>query len=252
MSGAVFLLVAALSAGGPYQDTFDRATQAYTEEDYVLAVQLYEALIAERVTEPAVFYNLGNAYFQNGHLGAAVANYERALRLDPNLEQAHRNLQQCVAMTENRYTRPNAPGWHNAFFWHEGLSPLFSRVMAGVFWLVLWVVLIVQQWKRLPFGRWSAVGCFAIATVFYASSYVKENPPGIAVASQPTVPVRYGMDDAQTIYHELGEGDRVAVSRREGDWLLIVTSNEERGWARVEDFTFVGPPYTRPPERGAP
>ncbi len=42
---------------------------------------------------PALFYNLGNAYFRTGDLGRAILNYERALALDPSQPEARANLQ---------------------------------------------------------------------------------------------------------------------------------------------------------------
>ncbi len=45
-----------------------------------------------RVISPVVYYNLGNAFFRKGQLDQAVAYYEGALQLQPDLATAHHNL----------------------------------------------------------------------------------------------------------------------------------------------------------------
>lgn len=70
-----------------------QADEAYNKEDYVNAIELYTRSIAQEGVSADVYYNLGNAHYRNNHLGQAVLNYERALRIDPTHDDARTNLQ---------------------------------------------------------------------------------------------------------------------------------------------------------------
>jgi len=59
---------------------------------YKAAVELFQKELAERPGDPAAHNNLGVALMLLGDVGQAVEHFERALRLDPGLEQAKRNL----------------------------------------------------------------------------------------------------------------------------------------------------------------
>ncbi|HIJ74975.1 MAG TPA: BatE protein, partial [Candidatus Hydrogenedentes bacterium] len=61
---AVFLAIAATLAANGFERSFDRALEEYKAGDYVAAAATYEQLIAEDIVHPAVFYNLGNAYYR--------------------------------------------------------------------------------------------------------------------------------------------------------------------------------------------
>lgn len=233
--------------GTAFNDTFSRANDAYAAGDYAAAIQGFEQLIAEHIEDPAVFYNLGNAYYRSGKLGPAIANYERALRLDPGLENARQNLAHCVSETKQRLARPLPPEWEQSLlFWHYGLRPETTRTAVLVSWLTLWTLLAAGQWRRIRYLKPAAAAAAVLALAFGASAWVKSNPELLAVAGAETVPVRYGTDDSQTVRFELHEGDRVAVDRRLNGWVRVKTVGGETGWAREASMTLVGPPYERP------
>jgi tetratricopeptide (TPR) repeat protein len=239
-------------SGTAFNQTFDRATEAYSEKDYAQAVELLDRLVEEGVEEPAVFYNLANAHYRLGHLGPAIANYERVLRLSPGFESAEHNLAQCFMSTKRRLERPLPPDWEQSLlFWHYHLSQRTSLVAAFVCWLVCWGLLAVRQfaWRRAtgpPRYLRRIAAAFALAAVaFAASAWVKAQPSTLAVAAGETVPVHFGRDEEETVRFELYEGDRVLADNRNEGWVRVTTATGDRGWARASAFVFVGPPYER-------
>lgn len=239
-------------SANPFNQTFDRATQAYQAGDYAEAIRGYEQLVGEDVVDADVFYNLGNAYFRSGRLGPAIANYERALHLEPRHERARHNLEQCVQQTERRLRAPQGPRWEQSLlFWHGALSIRVVKRLAVVSWLAMWTCLGVRQWRRIRYTGRIAVLAGVLSVLFGASVWVKAHPQPLAVASEERVPVRYGTDDSQQVYFELYEGDRVAVDGQSDGWVRVATSDGKRGWAREGSFTLVGPPYSRAPEAPA-
>ena len=70
----------------------DAANQLYVAGHYDEAIQLYEAQVARGVQDSVLFFNLGNAYFQQGDIGRAVLNLERAAQLAPRDADIAHNL----------------------------------------------------------------------------------------------------------------------------------------------------------------
>lgn len=68
------------------------ADSAYIKKEYLNSIKLYEEVLAKEGISSDLLYNLGNAYYRAGKLGKAVLNYERALRLDAQNNEARENL----------------------------------------------------------------------------------------------------------------------------------------------------------------
>ena len=245
---ALWCVVLALGANA-YEDTFRSAVDAYAKADYVTAIERYEQLIDENVHQPEVFYNLGNAYYRSGHISAAIANYERALALNPHLEGARENLDQAVRRTERQLGRPLPSQWEQSLlFWHYGLGREQTCFLAVFFWIAFWIVLGFRQWRIVPYTRLASVLLFVFAVAFGGSAWVKFHPVPLAVALQDKTPVHYGTLDSETVRFELNAGDRVLVDKRLNGWSRVTTVDGQRGWTHDEALIFVGPPYERPPQ----
>jgi len=241
------LLLAVLSAGDVYADTFRGAHDAYQAGDYAAAIDLYEQIVAESVASPVLFYNLGNAYYRDQKLGEAVANYERALQLDPGFEQARHNLDKAIRDSKQHLARPLPPEWEQSLlFWHYGIGRSATYALAALFWAAFWAALGVRQWRSFRYARTAIAVLGLLAVAFAVSAWNKSHPAPLAVARMEPTPVRYGTNDAETIRFNLSPGDRVNVDGREQGWARITTANGERGWTREENLVFVGPPYERP------
>lgn len=78
------------------------ADSAYLSDKYEDAVRLYSQAIDELGPSAERYYNLGNAHYRLGNLGAAILNYERALRLDPNNNDIRENLDFVNSKTVDR------------------------------------------------------------------------------------------------------------------------------------------------------
>lgn len=245
---AAILLCAAPSLGATvYDDTFARGNLAYEQGDYQGAIDAYEQLIEESVVDVAVFFNLGNAYYRRGLLGPAIANYERALQLHPDLDYVRENLEKCVAETERRLGRPLPSDWEQSLlFWHYNLPQHVTRLLAVISWFLFWTLLGLRQLRPWKYLLRAALIVGALALLFGVSAWVKAHGDLYAVANERRVPVHYGKSDDETVRFELYEGDRVLVDQRDQGWLRVTTVDGEQGWARQGAFTFVGPPYDRP------
>lgn len=238
------ILLTMLIGAASYSTTYDDAMVAYQNENFPESIERFEELVYNRVYEPEVFYNLGNAYYRTGYFAPAIANYERAVHLKPSLAEAHSNLRRTVLKTGRALPRPVQGGIEPlVFFWHVGLKRSTSKYLAVVFWFLGWGLLVSQVFGRPKYVRRVTVLVFLISAVFMGSWYFKAHPPELAVANGNKIPVRYGTKPSDTVRFELFEGDRVHIDGRSEGWVRVVTADGQRGWSRAEYFIVVWPPY---------
>jgi tetratricopeptide (TPR) repeat protein len=243
-------VVLALALGADiFADTFAQGNAAYQAGDYATAAQTYERLVASAVTDPVVFYNLGNAYYRQGRLGLAIANYERALELEPGFSQAAENLDKALRGTKRNLARPLPPDWEQAaLFWHYGISRRGTYFTALSCWVLFWLTLGLCIWRPHRYARWAVAAVAVLAAAFGFSAWVKAHQAPRAVTIAAKAEARFGTSEQETVRFELFEGDRVIVDRREGGWARVTTVGGERGWTLDSNLCFVGPPYPAPSE----
>lgn len=88
----IFVLTCSLQAQKTdATNSIKRANEMYKQGQYSDAAALYEEILKNGVS-PELYYNLGNSYYKADETGLAILNYERALRLDPGLNDASYNL----------------------------------------------------------------------------------------------------------------------------------------------------------------
>jgi Ca-activated chloride channel family protein len=82
---------------------FERGTQAYRQRDYAAAAGRWKVLPGADAA-----YNLGNALAEQGDYDAAIAAYDRALRLRPHMADALTNRARVLQAKQRR--QPSQPG----------------------------------------------------------------------------------------------------------------------------------------------
>lgn len=234
------LMTVLLAAAGTRETMFAAGVDAYYARDYPAAIEAFERVVADGAASPALFLNLGNAYLRAGRPGPAIANYHRALQLDPNMENARENLVSAVQATRRGLAPPPAPAWEQAlFFWHNSLS------FATVFWLGVgawalgWLLLAFRLLWPMPYLRTVAAISLILAVAFLASAWVKAHPRPLAVAVADVVQVHYGTNESEPVRFELFEGDRVIADAQRPGWIRVVTADGERGWAQEDGLMLV-------------
>lgn len=240
MNTLALLLVLGASV---FDTTFESGNTAYAEGRHADAAREYTRLVESGVDDPVVLYNLGNAQYRLGQLGPAIANFERALSLSPGMAEAEHNLRLAVSKAPRGLEKPLPPAWEQALlFWHYRMPYHTSRALAIFGWTLFWALVALRAWRPIPRLRIAATLVFFGTLAFATSAWYKAQPSPLAVAQAETVPVRYGKSEAESVYFELLEGDRVLVDSREDGWARVSTVDGRRGWARDADLYFAGPP----------
>ncbi len=220
----------------------DAANQLYAAGHYAEAIQLYEGQVARGVQDSALFFNLGNTYFQQGDLGRAVLNLERAAQLNPRDADIQINLSLVREQTTELFAEePEGPlavladitGW---------MTENETAVIVLSFWFLLGFLLLARGQtksgkvqKALQVGVVLALALLLITGASLASrSFLEQTHPAGVVVS-PTVAVSNGPGAEFTTEFSLSGGTTVNFTETQGEWVrLAAPEGAGENWLPIE------------------
>jgi len=220
------------------QDYIDKANNLYKKADYQGAVVLYENIATSYGVSPELYYNLANAYYKAGEVGRSILNYERALRLSPNYDDAKANLE--LAQTKIVDNIVQIP----PFFlqrWIDMLIKLLTidqwyYISVSVFVLALCCFLYFIFGTNLIVRRFAFYASFAllfvsiVAGIFAYIRHDQFNKHSEAIIMTGTVIVKSSPDKSGTDLFQLHEGTKVTIKSNLDQWSEIVVGNGNVGW----------------------
>ena len=233
----VFSSGAAADAGA-----VEAANQLYAAGHYAEAAHIYEEQIALGVQDSTLYYNLGNAYFQQGDLGRAVLNLERAAQLDPRDADIQANLQLVRDQTTELFAPEEAPGPVTILAEATGrLTQNETAVLVLGLWFAFIFLLLARRTAESERARRGLQTAAAIVLVLLlisgislaSRSFMDEAQP-IGVIVSPSVAVSSGPGAEFVTGLTVTGGTAVNVVEQEGEWLrLAAPDGMEASWVPV-------------------
>lgn len=217
---------------------WSRANSAYIQNNYRQAIELYNAILARNEHSAKLYFNLGNAYFKENSLGRSILNYNRALLLEPEDEDAAYNLSLANARTVDKIdTVPE-------FFLKEWLCALAQSLGTNSWtWIsiialtigfaatMLWLLAASMSRRKLGFYLGTVAMLIAFASTFFAhyqrSRILNSNE---AVITNLMAPVKSSPDEGSKDIFVLHEGTKIRVGEELGGWSEITLSDGNKGW----------------------
>ena len=201
------------------------------------AAEDYTAAIEAGAANGYVFYNRGNARVKSGRVGAAIADYERALRMLPRFGDLRANLSYARALASGEQ-KQSAP--------HDLLSPLLAphtrTTLAETAWaavglyvltfalLTAYALLPRQGLRRatLAAGILCALACASLGAKMWDGSVTR------AVVTTDDTAVRSGNAESFAEKYRVAEGAVIRVLEEREGWYKIRISRDEVGWVPQE------------------
>ncbi len=220
------------------------ANSAYNNALYDDAIAKYQALLEMGYEDESVYYNLGNAYFKrgvtntnnkgygfnNGELGRAILNYERALKIDPEMEDAKYNLEIANELTQ----APEAvPVNFLTSIWQS-----ISSMVASNTWCIVSIVLffmsltLVLLYLLSANRRMRIISFFtAIATtiLFMLTTGFAMTQRSVELDNSRAVVI---CNDTQNVYSEPKKGS--TQIRTCGQGVVVTILDTRNGWTEVK------------------
>lgn len=139
-------VVDARDNGSSKEELFSLANLAYQDGRYQEAINGYQNIEIKRVSNPDVYYNLGNAYAKSGREGMAILYYEKSLKLVKKGDDIIHNIllmQNVLALPQN-HTISKPP-------WEEALGFITFKESANIsiiFYLATFIFLIIYIFSK--------------------------------------------------------------------------------------------------------
>jgi tetratricopeptide (TPR) repeat protein len=238
------LLAAALAAPLRAQDRpFEEGNKRYQAGDYAGALEQYQQIVSQGYEAPALYYNIGNAQYKLGHLGAAIVAWERARRLAPRDADVLANLELARSLTADDIT-PRPQFWlFAAVSWWVGLlSRSALLIIAGTAYALTTACVVALVTRSAggwtPWARRVAL-TGAIVTILSAINLlVRELGIGradAAIVMAKEVMVQSAPSDEPSLQiFTIHEGTKVRVDRTSASWSEIALADGKVGWVKTD------------------
>ena len=239
----LFVLFTSSVAVANPNTNYQKANEWYAQKKYTEAIKLYEGLIKNDMLTADIYYNLGNAYYKTRQIPKAILNYEKALKLSPDHEDAIFNLR--IANTQTIDKLESAPllfienTWNNLVtsrttnswaYYTVGL--LFISLLLLISYLLSHQVLIKKSgFYGGLFFLVLALFCWTMAS--QSNSYHKKSAEAIVFTE--TVTVKSEPNASSEKLFTLHEGTKVGVLETINDWTKIKLPNGTVGWLKTND-----------------
>lgn len=212
---------------------FDSANRAYDAGDFETARKEYQALVDAGQGTANVFYNLGNAEFRAGNLGAAILGYERALALKPDHPEAARNL---ALAREQAGAKVRAEQWYDRLFpaWHVNA---FISIATVAGWAAVFAFIFMRLFRTVR-GLLGTFGTAALLLALYAGGAVwrTEQERSLAIITTKEAVARLAPAEQSGVAGTFPAGSRVNVLSERGDWVYCRLPGEQLGWIPAADL----------------
>jgi tetratricopeptide (TPR) repeat protein len=184
-----------------------------------------------------VYYNLGNAYFKQGELAQAILAYERALRLQPSLQDAKHNLQFAQSRIIDNIQDTQS------FFLSNWLQAIRNALSQRT-WIILSISLFILAlvgfflfafsqiiWLRKT-AFYTSLVAFIISMAACANAgslHQRDTLRAEAIITQGIVNAKSSPDRSGTDLFTIHEGTKVEIKEVIGEWCCVHVGNNI-GW----------------------
>jgi tetratricopeptide (TPR) repeat protein len=231
LSLVFFLLLTMASSAADNSASFDSANRFYEQGKFSEAAATYQQVVQSGKVSPALYFNLGNAFFKSGQLGRAIAAYHDAEKISPRDSDVHANLQFVRGRVQNS-TPPTGR-------WQQWLATLtlneWALLAAAVFWI--WIALLILTQFRPAFKQSlrTLIWCGGVATCVFggclgAAWSGRSNRTAIII--EQAVALHNGPLDESPTGATVHDGAELSVIDTKNDWLQVRVDSQRVGWIK--------------------
>ena len=214
------------------------------KESFRRSTGRFQLLVDDGVENGRLWYDLGNANFQSGEVGEAIAAYRLAQRYIPSDGRVSANLQYARTLVRNPIeTNKSTSMWKRLAFWHRAL-PTQVRLTVGIFcWFVFWGLVSARVFRPIPGFKTATTGLgfFAIAMGISVGVNIvdQHQDHGVLTASEVIMRRGNGTNYPPMIKQPIHEGVEFEIIEQRPNWLHILLPNGSKGWIHEDDAQIV-------------
>jgi len=139
------------AAYGTDEEIWTKANADFDQNNFESAINGYRLLLERGVRQPAVYYNLGGAYFKNDQIGMAIAAYLHCLKIDPSFTAAKENLEYVRRYTIDKVEEKPKGFLLNIWYGLIGILPAEWYFIFTI--IVYWALCLIITLMIVGFGK---------------------------------------------------------------------------------------------------
>ncbi len=214
------------------------ANSAYEAGDYEFAAKSYKVLLERDYTSADLHYNYANSLFKTNRIALAILHYEKAVKLNPNAEEAAYNLKIASERTVDKIetiTELFIYRWWNAIYnlfsadnWAKIMIVFLIIALIGFGMYKIPENVAVRKFGFTLFSSGILIGiiCWGLA----ASQKNYANSATHAVIMSSTVDILSAPSSGSSQLFVLHEGTKVKIKDETEEWLKVSLPNGNQGW----------------------
>lgn len=217
---------------------FDEANTLYNQKNYEAAIDKYETLTRENYESEAVYFNLGNAYYQLRKIAPSIYNYKKAMQINPDNAATKTNLKFADKMKldtfETKFKINSNQAIHNLirFFNHNQWA--YVAIIFSVLILISFLIFYFKEnssIKKLFFSLQIAFGFLTLLSL--AAAYFEKNfedSQRFAIVFNEEVSLKVEPRISAKNVEIIHEGTEVFIEEETTKWYKITLPNQVSGW----------------------
>ncbi len=228
-------------------EIFKEANTLYKEHKYEEALQKYKSIEEKGFVAEDLYYNMGNVYYKLEEIAPAILYYKRALKLDPNLDDAKFNLKMAQQRTADKIEK--LPVTFFAKFWNWLANILtvhqwaiFSVLMA-FFTAISFIFYFFAKSsfiKRISFVKSITFLSLMIISLIIAHQqdiWEKSNKEAVVMTENSYIKIAPNENSGDKFI--LHEGTEVLVVDQVDDWYRIKLADGKVGWIHSGEVSLI-------------
>ena len=225
-------------------ENFRKANAFYAEGKYQEAIEEYKTLLNTGNIATDIYFNLGNCYYKVDDISNSILNFERALKLKPDNEDALFNLTMANKRTVDKIDRlPElfiGNTWKNLVtsktienwsFYTIGL--LFLSLILFVSYLLIQQLIIKKSGFYAGF-LFLGLSMFTFLMASQHNSILEQSTEAIIFSTTTTIQSEPNIN-AEKLF-TLHEGTKVTLLENNMEWSKIKLPNGNIGWIKTEEI----------------
>ena len=237
---SLLLLVISISSKLFAQDTaalFEQGNAAYNGGNYSLAVEKYEAILAQKQHSAALYFNLGNTHYRLGNVAESVYYFEQAKKMQPLDKAIKNNAEFANNMTLDSIEvlpQTQLDALLQSILISFSLNQ-WAKIVLGLAWLTLVFFVLYRFSQQMHFKRiFFILGCvvlfITLISLVLTQTKQKEGKQTKAVVFDQEIEIWAEPNKRADILFLLHEGTTLEVLSDLEGWSKIKLANGSEGW----------------------
>jgi tetratricopeptide (TPR) repeat protein len=211
---------------------FLQANTEYVNENYTVAISLYDSILTNGLESAELYYNLGNCHYKTQDWANAIWHYEKSLQFGNNEKTRHNLSLAKLKIIDRIEALPQL------FYkkWWASLTQVFStktwQIIALLCIGLIFILQLISQFTSLKSKLITKI--FSAITVLFLlitqTSYHNNFTKKEAIIFSETITVNSAPTSSSTNLFTLHAGSKVEIIDIIGDWINIKIANGNSGW----------------------